>query len=196
MSLPPYEIDEAAWKEAVRGWDETIREAHSTKAQHYHAMRPEESKLQCSYWAYLVYWSLEYFDSELGETIMPSQSWISNRPLPVAEGGRVGAILAASRREVHQLGYGVFEGMYELPKDIPGPFGMPIPPGTKVPRIKLDDGKTIWGCECWWDHADKVEEFVRRKSVDEGAKVIPSEIRFYRSAARKKIADRAAVERR
>jgi hypothetical protein len=22
------------------------------------------------------------------------------------------------------------------------------------PRIKLDNGKTVWGCECWWGDAD------------------------------------------
>ena len=28
----------------------------------------------------------------------------------------------------------------------------------KNPRIKLDNGKTVWGCQCWWGPEEQLEE--------------------------------------
>ncbi len=55
-------------------------------------------------------------------------------------GSRVGAIRNEDGETVFIYGYGVFEGR----KECPGLGGMPNP------FIRLDNGKTVWGCECWW----------------------------------------------
>lgn len=73
-------------------------------------------------------------------------------------GTRVGAICGKSDDGPHVLffGYGTYQG-----EEVPGPdvFG---PTGIKLceynipnPKILLDSGEIVWGCECWWgDEAD------------------------------------------
>ena len=86
-------------------------------------------------------------------------------------GERVYAVLSATADEVSFLGFGVYVGD-EVP---PAPMGMfravfraatweeldrivaedagcepnPIVRPTN-PKIVLDDGEVVWGCECWW----------------------------------------------
>jgi hypothetical protein len=55
----------------------------------------------------------------------------------------------------HIYGCGVYEGDYIMPTvKNGGPVGviadMARKLGHKNPRIKLDDGNIVWGCECWW----------------------------------------------
>ena len=38
----------------------------------------------------------------------------------------------------------------------------------KNPRITLDDGRVVWGCQCWWGP----EEAIRKRI--EGLKIIPA----------------------
>lgn len=64
-------------------------------------------------------------------------------------GDRVGAILSADAEEVHFLGYGIYAGE-EVPPEGPGFLGMLHTLGRSNPKIILDDGKVVWGCECWW----------------------------------------------
>jgi hypothetical protein len=66
-------------------------------------------------------------------------------------GTRVIALLDAGNGVVRSFGEGVYAGDF------------PLPPEAKFfifrqsnPRIDLDNGKTVWGCECWWGPADKV----------------------------------------
>lgn len=96
-------------------------------------------------------------------------------------GSRVGAILSADQETVHLLGYGVYDGEQEAPF---GPMGAPLEeyhavmrelygadtpvPPYKNPRITLDDGRVVWGCECWWGP----EEQIRAKIA--GRKVAPA----------------------
>lgn len=95
-------------------------------------------------------------------------------------GMRVGAILSADAETVHLLGYGVYDG------DMPAPFG-PLgmttdeyleggrltlghdPPPFKNPRITLDDGRVVWGCQCWWGPEAEVQASIGDR------KVIPAE---------------------
>ena len=76
-------------------------------------------------------------------------------------GARVGAILSGNSTEVHLLGFGVYDGEHVPPF---GPMGAPMEfinemkqkgelPADwefKNPRITLDDGRVVWGCQCWW----------------------------------------------
>lgn len=68
-------------------------------------------------------------------------------------GDRVGAIRNADPNTVYMYGYGTYEGMQPCPllNDIPNP------------RIKLDDGSTVWGMECWWGPEDKMREAISEK---------------------------------
>lgn len=71
-------------------------------------------------------------------------------------GDRVGAILKANEKTVHLLGYGVFDGDVEHPE-----FGFPNP------RITLDSGGHVWGCECWWGPEEKVRASIGEREIIE-----------------------------
>jgi len=69
-------------------------------------------------------------------------------------GQRVGAILGVKNGVVRYFGYGVYVGDEVPPKEAGGfNFGIPNP------RLDLDNGETVFGCECWWGS----EESVRAK---------------------------------
>lgn len=75
---------------------------------------------------------------------------------------RVGAVLGADKGKVEFLGFGVYEGLYS-PKEA---IGM-VAEATKLarmrnPRIRLDSGKVVYGCECWWGPEDAVKEHLKR----------------------------------
>jgi hypothetical protein len=72
------------------------------------------------------------------------------------QGDRVGAIQSANSEEVMFYGYGVYEGDT-------------IPPNCTIsnPTIKLDNGKTVYGYECWWGPEEKVKEMIGNRKVTE-----------------------------
>lgn len=68
-------------------------------------------------------------------------------------GDRVGAILSASNGECQFLGFGVYVGD-EVPPEYAGGFNAGLP----NPKIQLDSGKEVFGCECWWGPELSVKE--------------------------------------
>lgn len=94
-------------------------------------------------------------------------------------GARVGAILSSNATEVHLLGFGVYDGNHTPPF---GPMGAPWSVVEEMkkagqlpqdwtwtnPRITLDDGRVVWGCQCWWGPEDAV-----RKRIA-GLRVVPA----------------------
>lgn len=70
-----------------------------------------------------------------------------------AIGTRVTAILRAADGVVESFGDGVYIGDFPLPREARG-FNF----GQTNPCIKLDRGKTVWGCESWWGPCEKVKE--------------------------------------
>lgn len=62
-------------------------------------------------------------------------------------GARVGAMLGGNAKDkvIRFLDYGVYLGDEVPPAEIGG-FNMGMP----NPKIQLDNGKVVWGCECWW----------------------------------------------
>lgn len=79
-------------------------------------------------------------------------------------GTRVGAISHDEEDAVYLFGYGIYEGMHVHP-DL----------GLENPRIKLDSGKIVWGCECWWGPEEKVrssigDRFIVLLDIDEERK--------------------------
>jgi len=79
-------------------------------------------------------------------------------------GERVGAIYGQGDGVVELFGYGVYEGDF--------PFGdtkTTDPAGWVAdmartagplanPRIRLDSGQIVWGCECWWGLEDRIKQ--------------------------------------
>lgn len=63
------------------------------------------------------------------------------------KGDRVGAVASVQNNVAKLFGYGTYEGDEIPPPEIIGPFG---PVTTTNPKIKLDNGDIVWGCECWW----------------------------------------------
>lgn len=78
------------------------------------------------------------------------------------KGNRVGAILGSENKKVEFLGYGTYEGE-EIPVDAIGLFGrLCKDAGRPNPKIRLDNGEIVWGCECWWGGEKAV-----KKQLDE-----------------------------
>lgn len=78
-------------------------------------------------------------------------------------GQRVGAILDSGENgTVRFFGYGVLEG-YEIPPDDAGGMAeIARDEGMVNPKIRLDNGKVVWGCECWWGTEAEIRESLTR----------------------------------
>ncbi len=65
-------------------------------------------------------------------------------------GSRVGAILSGGEEGIKFLGYGVYVGD-EVPEGAAGFMGEGLREyAIANPKIELDNGLIVWGCECWW----------------------------------------------
>ena len=85
-------------------------------------------------------------------------------------GERVGAILGSNHEEktIEFLGYGTYVGdefpysavglTAEAAKEVGESTGQQF----KNPKIELDDGTVVWGCECWWGGADGMREALNK----------------------------------
>ena len=76
------------------------------------------------------------------------------------KGERIGAVLKANSETVHLIGYGVYVGD-ETPPEAVGGFNIGFP----NPKLQLDDGTVVWGCECWWGPEDKIRAMHEGKTV-------------------------------
>ena len=73
-------------------------------------------------------------------------------------GERVGAILSGEGDTCYFIGYGIYEGDF-IPESNIGGFGKLLKEvGITNPRIKLDNGGYVYGCECWWGAEDSIRE--------------------------------------
>jgi hypothetical protein len=88
---------------------------------------------------------------------------------------RVGAILSIEEEVVKILGYGEYSED-SIPDECAGGMG-PILRRACVsnPKIVLDDGNIVFGCECWWGE----EEAVKRRLAS-CKEVIQVDINQYR----------------
>jgi hypothetical protein len=73
-------------------------------------------------------------------------------------GDRVGAVLSATDTTVNFLGWGVYEGDFVPSEEAMGLASVIRNAGRKNPRIKLENGKYVFGCECWWGTEKQVRE--------------------------------------
>ena len=65
--------------------------------------------------------------------------------LPIPVGTRVWAIQSSDDEIVNAFGWGTFAGFHNPPFE---PYNEM--PEFLNPRIDLDNGKVVWGCQCWW----------------------------------------------
>lgn len=76
-------------------------------------------------------------------------------------GERVGAILGSKDGVVEFIGFGVYAGNEIPPADINPLLNIGMP----NPKIVLDDGKVVWGCECWWGAESEVMKVLEANKV-------------------------------
>ncbi len=82
-------------------------------------------------------------------------------------GDRVGAISHDDGETVHLFGYGVYDGDF-VPDGAAGPMAQVLRRGKQAnPRITLDNGKTVWGCECWWGPEADVKQVLEGRTVSD-----------------------------
>ena len=79
-------------------------------------------------------------------------------------GDRVGAILEADTETVKLLGFGVYEGEEIPPPNIEKHM---FCPGIPNPKILLDNGEIVWGCQCWFASEEKVKAMIGNRRVVE-----------------------------
>lgn len=78
-------------------------------------------------------------------------------------GDRVGAISHSKEDTVYFYGYGTYQGDSVPPKNVGG-FNI----GCPNPEIKLDNGNSVYGCECWWGSEAKIKkELLKYKNIIE-----------------------------
>ena len=80
-------------------------------------------------------------------------------------GDRIGALLSVSETEVKVLGFGIYAGE-EVPTRAVGMLAE-ILRTTKFPNPKLvlDSGKVVYGCECWWGPQDTVKARIAEREA-------------------------------
>lgn len=78
---------------------------------------------------------------------------------------RVGAILGGKNGKIEFLGYGIYQGEEIPPKGI-SMFGIDLAEmGLSNPKILLDNGDVVWGCQCWWGSEERVKKQLEGKEV-------------------------------
>lgn len=72
---------------------------------------------------------------------------------------RVGAFLSATKGVVKMFGYGIYVGD-EIPSEEAAGMMAEVCRELKRPnpKIVLDNGDVVYGCECWWGPEEKVKE--------------------------------------
>jgi len=81
-------------------------------------------------------------------------------------GDRIGAILSVdgNAKIIEFLGYGVYEGQFPveaLAEFIEGMTGEKASQEDILnPRMKLDNGQTVWGYQVWWGPEDAIKDQV------------------------------------
>lgn len=72
---------------------------------------------------------------------------------------RVGAIQSIKDGVAKFYGYGEYVGDEIPSKDSVNKFTKMLGTnGIANPKIVLDDGRVVWGCECWWGPEDQIKK--------------------------------------
>lgn len=92
---------------------------------------------------------------------------------------RVGAINDVSDSQVEFFGFGNYVGDFVPTEAVGWLADIAKEVGRKNPKIELDNGEFVYGCECWWGGEDAVKKEIEKYKV-EGLKIVnvlPSDIR-------------------
>ena len=65
------------------------------------------------------------------------------------------------------FGCGVYVGDEVPDSTATGNARMMYEEGVANPKIILDSGKVVWGCECWWGPEEQLEEKTQGREVVE-----------------------------
>jgi len=93
------------------------------------------------------------------------------------KGAKVGVIFSTDPKTkvVEFLGYGVYKGKF-IPKEAAGFIAQWCRENNKLnPRIKLDNGKIIYGCEAWFGSAMNIKKYLKELKED-GWKIVKVDI--------------------
>ena len=82
-------------------------------------------------------------------------------------GDRVGVILGSNKDgSVDFFGFGFYEGDF-VPTEAVGQLAEIMREADHVnPRIRLDSGSVVYGCECWWGSEEKVKKMLDGQRVN------------------------------
>jgi hypothetical protein len=81
-------------------------------------------------------------------------------------GDRVGAICNQEGRTFYFFGYGKYEGEI-IPRQEDGVYFLGEPMLKPNPCILLDNGKRVYGCECWWGSETQIKMTMKGATVVE-----------------------------
>lgn len=75
---------------------------------------------------------------------------------------RVIAIQDADEKEIRAFGFGEYVGD-EVPPSDTGGLGPILHEAKQLnPKIVLDNGDVVWGCECWWGNEERFYKEMHR----------------------------------
>lgn len=82
-------------------------------------------------------------------------------------GSRVGAIAEQNEEGTLFFGYGVYEGDFKIEDPTIYMMGFQVASMDIInPRIRLDNGDVVWGCESWWAPEEEVQQLLEDEKVE------------------------------
>lgn len=75
---------------------------------------------------------------------------------------RIGAIHSVNETTVEFFGYGYYLGDEIPPSNIKF-LGIPVL--DEIPKLRLDSGDIIWGCECLWGDVEYIDDELKGKEM-------------------------------
>lgn len=98
-------------------------------------------------------------------------------------GSRIGAVLGAKNGKVEFLGFGTYEGRAVPDADAVGIADIMREIGSENPKLRLDSGVVVWGCECWWGSQEEIERRLEAWRKD-GWTIVDVDMRHVRERVR------------
>lgn len=80
---------------------------------------------------------------------------------------RVGAVLSSNEEHVSFLGWGEYVGDEVPPANTDPESFMTLLHENDIPnpKIVLDNGSVVWGCQCWWGPEQKILDWIDNRKV-------------------------------